>query len=74
MPKLLVLTAKELLRILQQFGFEVDHATGSHYILYRKENKLRAVVPYHKKDLSPGTLLSILRAANISKEELEEKL
>lgn len=74
MPKLPVLTAKELLRILQEFGFEVDHVTGSHYILYRKQDKVRTVVPYHKKDLSPGTLLSILRAANISKEQLEEKL
>lgn len=74
MPKLPVLTSKELLRILQEFGFEVDHVTGSHYILYRKEDKARTVVPYHKKDLPAGTLLSILRTANISKEELEEKL
>jgi len=36
MSKLPFLTPKKLLRILQKGGFEIDHTTGSHYILYNQ--------------------------------------
>ncbi len=72
MPKLPNITPKKLAKVLKDFGFQIDHATGSHFIFYNSENKKRAVIPYHAKDLPKGTLMSILREAGISKKEFEK--
>ncbi len=70
MPKLPVMTAKKLLKVLGKLGFRVDHITGSHFILYNDTNRKRVVVPLHLKDLPKGTLMSILSEADIDKSEL----
>ena len=72
MPKLPILTSKKLLKILQKSGFEIDHATGSHYILYRKEDKKRVVLPFHTKDLPKGTIYSILKSAGLSEKDISK--
>ena len=36
--------------------------------------KRRVVVPLHKRDLPKGTMLEVLKQADISKEELRELL
>lgn len=72
MPKLPVITSRKLINILNQLGFRLDHTTGSHFIFYNSATKKRAVVPYHKKDLPRGTLLSILKEAGINKEDLKK--
>ncbi|MBI5188922.1 MAG: type II toxin-antitoxin system HicA family toxin [Nitrospirae bacterium] len=74
MPKLPALTSKKIIRILKKSGFHLDHKTGSHFIFYDSQNKRRATVPFHTKDLPKGTLLSILKQAGITKEELEKYL
>ena len=70
MPKLPILTSKKLIRILGKIGFQLDHKTGSHFIFYDLKTKRRAVVPYHSKDLPKGTVMSILKQAGITKEEI----
>jgi len=70
-PKLPVLKSKELLKILQKAGFNIDHVTGSHYILYHPDGK-RAVLPYHLKDLPKGTIQTILKSAGIEKSDLNK--
>lgn len=72
MPKLPPLTPKKLLSILQKKGFEVDHVTGSHHVLYNPMSKLRVTVPLHKKDLPKGTLHTILKSAGISHSDLRD--
>ncbi len=74
MAKLPNITSKELVKILKSLGFQLDHSTGSHFVFYNPKNKRRVVVPYHKKDLPKGTLMSIIREAGINKEELNNKL
>ncbi len=71
MPKLPVLTAKKIIKILTIKGFILDRIKGSHHIYYHPEMKKRVVIPMHKKELPRGTLLEILKQAGISKEELE---
>ena len=66
-----VVTPKKLIKVLKEFGFQLDHSTGSHFIFYNPKTKKRAVVPYHLKDLPKGTLFSILKEAGISKKEFE---
>ena len=72
MPKLPTLTPKKLIKIIEKLGFQLDHKTGSHFILYNLKIKRRIVVPFHVKDLPKGTLVSILKQAGITKEDLEK--
>jgi len=74
MPKLPVTSSKKLVKFLEKFGFRQDHATGSHFIFYNLKTKRRAVVSRHQKDLPKGTLMSILREARITKEEITRAL
>ena len=70
MPKLKSFSAKEIIKILKQNGFQLDHSTGSHFIFYHRESKTRVVVPYHNKSLPKGTMYSILKQAEIDKDDL----
>lgn len=69
MPKLPSYKPREILQKLKTLGFEEDHITGSHVILYHPVTKRRAVVPYHLKDIPKGTLSSMLKEAGITKQE-----
>ena len=56
-----------VIRALKRNGFVIDHTTGSHYVLIK--GKLRVVVPYHNRDLKPGTLASIIAQVGFTIEE-----
>lgn len=59
---------KQIINLLESKGFKYIRQKGSHK-LYRKEN-FSVTVPYHNKDLKPGTLRSILRQSGLEKEEI----
>ena len=63
-------TPKEIVRILQEKGFNLDRSKGSHHIFFHPIKKTRVVVPMHKRDLPKGTFFSILKQAGIDKHEL----
>jgi predicted RNA binding protein YcfA (HicA-like mRNA interferase family) len=65
MPKIPSLTAEKVIKLLLQHGFELDHQTGSHRVYFNKTTKKRAIVPYHRKELPRGTLISILKHAGL---------
>ena len=70
--KLPVLSGKEMVKILGKFGFTVLDQKGSHLIMFRERNgeKRKPVVPIHQ-DLKKGTILSILKQAGLTREDLE---
>ena len=70
MPKTPRLTSKQVIKLLEQSGFILDHVSGSHYVFYHPIFKRRVVVPYHTKNLPIGTLKSILRMAEIDSENI----
>ena len=70
--KLPTIKPKLVIRALQRYGFIVHHTTGSHYIL--KKDKKRLSIPYHNKDMKPGTLASVIKQAGLSVEEFVELL
>ena len=70
MPKLPAVKAREITRFLERKGFVLDHASGSHFIYYHPTSKRRAVVPKHNRDIPKGTLVSLLREAGFTREEL----
>jgi len=73
MPKLPVLSGKEIMKALSKAGFEVSRQRGSHVVMTKVagEGKLVAVVPMHK-EVDPGTLLAILAQANLTREQFLE--
>ncbi|PIQ09949.1 MAG: hypothetical protein COW71_04525 [Ignavibacteriales bacterium CG18_big_fil_WC_8_21_14_2_50_31_20] len=61
------ISGKKGVKIFCNFGYVVDHQTGSHIILYHP-NKPTLSVPNHR-ELAPGLLRSLLRKSGISVDE-----
>ncbi|HUF53661.1 MAG TPA: type II toxin-antitoxin system HicA family toxin [Dehalococcoidia bacterium] len=74
-PKLNRVSGRELVRILESLGWEVERIKGSHHIMRHTEHpRVRLSVPVHAKGTLPiGTQASILRDAGVSAEEFNEK-
>ena len=70
MPKLPAVKPRQVIRFLERNGFILDHTSGSHFIFYNPVSHRRAVVPQHNRDMPKGTLMSLLREAGFSREEL----
>ena len=70
MPKLPNFTPKKLLKKLKNLGFVEDHQSGSHLVMFHPKTEKRAVIAIHIKDIPKGTLISLLREAGISREEI----
>lgn len=70
MTKLPAVRPREVIRFLEQKGFILDHASGSHFIFYHPTSKRRAVVPRHNRDMPKGTLLSLLREAGFTRDDI----
>lgn len=79
MPKLPVVSHKELIKLLNQLGYEIDHQRGSHIRLKKQlvSGHHSITIPAHK-EIAKGTLNDILdkvsHYVNLSKEQLVEKL
>ncbi|OGZ31792.1 MAG: hypothetical protein A3H02_01925 [Candidatus Niyogibacteria bacterium RIFCSPLOWO2_12_FULL_41_13] len=69
MPKLPIVKARELIRVLRKLGFEEFHRVGSHAQFKRGDGR-RTTVPIHSgKDIKKKTLKSILDDLEISIKE-----
>ncbi len=67
-------TADEVIRVIEKVGFTLTRQSGSHRI-YRSSASKRITVPYHKgKILHPKVLASILKDADLSREEFKNLL
>jgi len=79
MPKLPVVSFKELLKLLKTYGYEIDHQRGSHIRLKKSfpPGHHSITVPAHK-EIAKGTLNDILEKVSpytsLSKEQLIQKL
>lgn len=58
----------EVVAILRHIGYQIDHQTGSHLLLYR-EGYLPISVPIHHRDIKKGTLHQIIRSTGLSTDE-----
>lgn len=68
MPK--ALTSKKVISLLERNGFVLRRTKGSHFIFVHPQLKRRVVVPFHTRDVPVGTLLSIIKQAGISRDDL----
>jgi len=79
MPKLPVISHKQLIKLLKQLGYKVDRQRGSHVRLRKQlaSGHHSITVPAHK-EIAKGTLNDILdrvsHYVNLSKEQLIENL
>ncbi len=67
MARLPLMSGDEFVRILRHAGFAWDHTEGSHMILLHPNGR-RVSVPRHR-ELGRGLLRSIIRDANLTREE-----
>lgn len=72
--KLPAVTPKQLLRVLEKKGWQVDRIRGSHHVLVHPEQKRALVIAVHNRDLQSGTVTAILRNAGISRDEFRTLL
>ncbi len=66
MPKLPVLSGRDVVAALERLGFAQLRQRGSHVILQR--GGVGCVVPLHR-ELKTGTLAGIIRQAGLSQDE-----
>ena len=64
------LSAKHLVKILENNGFVFKRSKGSHHVYFNEAENNTAIVPVHgNKDLKKGTFLGILKQASIGKND-----
>lgn len=70
MPKLPIVSGKDVVKALSKLGFQHVRTKGSHAILNKEteRGKITVPVPLHK-ELAKGTLKSIMKQADLSLEE-----
>jgi len=68
MAKPPVLSGAEVVKCFQRAGWRIDRQRGSHVILIKTGHIASLSVPQHK-EVAPGTLRSLLRAAGMTVEQ-----
>ena len=72
MTKLVLISGKEMCKILEKLGFCKVHQKGSH-VRYVHSDSRKTVVPVHGNEkLSIGLIREILRQIKINRDEYEE--
>lgn len=71
--RLPVVSGAQLIRVLEQLGWQVVRQRGSHVRLRHPARATFLVVPLHK-ELKKGTLSGILRDSLVDREELRRLL
>ncbi len=74
MSRLPTVKPRQLIGVLERVGFQVDHQTGSHVVLWRESDGRRVVIPLHNRDLGRGLTLRIIKSAGLTRDEFVELL
>ncbi len=65
---------KELTRILERAGFQIDRTRGSHVFLKHPDGRATAVPIHSGETIGPGLMRAILRDVEMSVNELADLL
>jgi predicted RNA binding protein YcfA (HicA-like mRNA interferase family) len=68
MPRLPVLSGREVVRAFESLGWQVARTSGSHIVLVREGHPATLSVPDHP-EVAKGTLRSLIRAAGLTVDE-----
>jgi predicted RNA binding protein YcfA (HicA-like mRNA interferase family) len=70
MTRLPRLRAKQLIRALERAGFQVERIRGSHLHLKHPDGRVTSVPSHAGETIGPGLLRAILRAIEMSTNDL----
>ena len=73
MPELPVVSGRDARQVFERLGWTFRRQTGSHMILTKAGSIASLSIPDHR-ELAPGTLRKLIRAAGISVEEFRAAL
>lgn len=73
MVKLPIVSGKEAVKAFLKAGWYVDRTRGSHTVMLKPGHIASLSIPQHK-ELSPGTLRSLIRASEMTVEEFSKLL
>ena len=75
MPKLPVVSGRDMLRALSRIGWVFDRQTGSHVIMVDQATGVTVSVPVHgSRDMTPGAVRAIISAVGVSVDEFRRLL
>jgi predicted RNA binding protein YcfA (HicA-like mRNA interferase family) len=74
MSRLPTVTGKQRITALQRLGFEIVRIRGSHHYLRHPDGRSTLVPVHAGEDVDRGLLSKILRATEISRDELVRNL
>lgn len=74
MPELPNVSGKTALKLFLLAGWEVKRINGSHYIIHKSGYDPFPIPIHGNKDLKPGTLRSIIKAAGITVDDFVKLL
>lgn len=69
MPKLPVVSGKDIVKAPAKIGYNLDHQTGSHMILRHKDPPYRRLTVPNHREIAKGTLNAIIKQSGLSREE-----
>ena len=72
MPKLPLISGKDLIKVFVKLGYEIDHQTGSHIILRHKDPPHRRLTVPNHNEIAKGTLRAIIKQAGLTRDEFME--
>jgi predicted RNA binding protein YcfA (HicA-like mRNA interferase family) len=74
MTRLPMISARKMIRALEQAGFVADGQKGSHFFLWHPTKKILTSVPVHPGDLKRSLVRAILQQAGLTEEEFRKLL
>ena len=72
MPRLSSIRARELIKILEKFGFTKVRQKGSHLRIVHKDGRKTSIPVHSGEKVGKGLLRKILRDTNISRQKFEK--
>jgi predicted RNA binding protein YcfA (HicA-like mRNA interferase family) len=73
MAKLPAVKGADAIKAFERAGFQLDHWTGGHAVLYHSAGR-HLSVPGGVKELKPGTLRTLIRKAGLTVDQFIELL
>lgn len=71
MPKLPIISGMEAIKAFSRAGWMPHRQVGSHVVLRKEGSKVTLSVPKHR-ELKPGLLRGLIKAAGLTVEEFEK--
>lgn len=68
MPQVPLMSGRDVVRVFEQFGWQIARQRGSHIILIKEGARATLSVPDHK-EVARGTLRSLIRATGLTVDE-----